>query len=898
MRLQRIVAHRLRSFFRRRRVDADLQRELELHLEQLTKEHVAAGLSERDARLAARRDFGSMEWTMDQCRDARRVSFFEDLVKDVAYAWRVLRKTPAFTLTAVCSLALGIGANTAIFSIVNTFLLRPLPFDHPERLFTVWERNVAGVEQQMSVAPGNFLDWQSAANFEQLSAVEMRTVTLTGDAPGLDPQRIMVCECSGNVFRALGAAPLAGRAFRPDEDRFGAPRVVVIAYNLWQRQFGGSLDTIGRSIRLNEQPYEVIGVMPRGFTFPNLSIDAWIPFLTTMPPAIQVRHDLHNLLVVGRVREGVAPERALAEVDAITARYKSAHPNESTGKGATMTPLHDYLVQEARTPLVVLLAAVTCVLLIACVNIANLMLTRATVRAREIGIRAALGAGRGRLVRQLMTESMLLGLAGGAAGLALAVWIARLLVMRAPGARAILQSATVPIDSSVFAFAFVAAILTGIAVGLVPALRGSRADVTTDLKDSSRSSTAGRAQGRFRDVLVAVEVALSLVLLVAAGLLFHSFSRLYRVEPGMRLDRMLTMATALPGARYSEAQRRSAFFAALGDGVRALPGVTSAGLTSCTPLTGACNNLFFYIEGRPYTPGNFLIAQERSVDPPYFSAAGIRLVKGRNFTRDDGVGFDAKHPRPGAILISEQMAKNFFSGEDPVGRRIFFDFEVQRERNEGVPAPRYEIIGVVSDVLPTLDGTMQPTLYRPLFDVANGAVTIVAHTAVDPQSMAAAVRSEVRRLDPALVTYQVRTMDDVVEQSTSSRRFTMLLFVSFAALALSLAAVGLYGVVSYAVSQRTTEIGIRMALGATGGDVNRLVVLQGLKPALVGVTAGLVGAMLASRLLQGLLFGVTPADPLTFAVVPPALLAVAALACYLPGLRAARLDPTVALRAE
>ncbi len=899
MRFTRVIGHRFRSLFRRVDADADLQRELDVHLDQLTKEYVSAGMTERDAALAARREFGSVESTKEQCRDMRRVSLVDDLLKDLAYAARLLLRSPGFTLTAVLSLALGIGANTAIFSIVNAFLLRPLPFDRPERLVVLFERNVVGVEQQMSVAPGNFLDWQaSSTSFEQISAYVTGTMTLSGDTPGFDPQRVTICSCSSNLFSALGVQLAAGRSFRSDEDRYDAPRVVLISYDMWHRQFGGSVDLIGKAIRLNERDYQVIGVMPRGFMFPNRSVDAWLPILSVINSQTQLRHDLHFLRVIGRVRPGVPMERALAEVDAISARYKNAHPNESTGKGASMMPLHDYLVAGARTPLVVLLGAVTCVLLIACVNIANLLLTRATVRAREIGIRTALGAGRGRIIRQLMTESVLLALAGGAAGAALAFWIARLLATRAPGADAILPSDAVPIDGAVFAFTFMIAIGTGIAVGLVPALHGSRAEVTSDLKDATRSTTSGRAHSRFRDVLVAAEVALSLVLLVAAGLLFHSFSRLYQVEPGVRIDHTLSMSITLPGVRYPEPAKRSAFLSELSDRVRALPGVLSSGLVSCTPLTGACNTLFYYVEGRPYVPGKFLTANERTVDPRYFSALGIQLLRGRTFTQEDGVGWDAKHPRLGAIVISEAMAKNVFGGEDPIGKRIFFDYEVQRERNEGVPAPRYAIVGVVADVLPTLDGRIEPTLYRPLFDLANGGVSIIVHTAVEPQSVTSSLRNEIRKMDAGLVTSQVRTMDEIVGRSTSDRRFTMQLFISFAALAVLLAAIGLYGVVSYAVSQRTTEIGIRMALGATTADVNALIVMQGLRPALAGIALGLVGAGFASQVLRSLLFGVTPVDPLTFSIVPPALLVVACLACYVPATRAAHLNPTIALRAD
>jgi putative ABC transport system permease protein len=826
-------------------------------------------------------------------------NFLGGALKDLAYAVRLLRKSPGFTLTAVASLALGIGANAAIFSIVNAFLLRPLPFDHPERLVALFERNVVGTEQDMSVAPGNFLDWQrSSTFFESISAYTTQNLTLSDDRPGFDAQRVMTCVCSGNLFSTLGVAPVTGRAFRPDEDQHGAARAVAISYDLWQRQFGGSPDLIGKPIRLNDEPYQVIAVMPRTFTFPGRGVDAWVPLLSMFPPQLQVRHDLHFLQVVGRIRPDVPQARAVAEIDSIAARYKNAHPNESTGKGAHAVALHDSLVNDIRTPLTVLLAAVACILLIACVNIANLMLTRAVARAREIGIRVALGADRGRIIRQLITESVVLSLTGGAVGATLAVWVARLLVTRAPRADAMLPTATVLVDPVVFLFAFGAAIATGVAVGLFPAIRGSRADVTNELKDGTRSATAGRTHGRFRDALVAAEVALSLVLLVAAGLLIHSFRRLYDVEPGMRVDHTLTMSLSVPAVRYPQPARRSALFAEVGKRLGTLPGVRSVGLSSCVPLTGACNTLFFYIEGRPFGPGNFLTAHERSVDPRYFAAAGIPLLRGRPFNEQDGVGFDAQHPRVGKVVISDAMAKTFFPDEDPIGKRIFFDFELQRERNQSIPAPRYEVIGVVGDVVPTLDRKITPTLYRPLLDVAGSGASILVHTAIAPQSMLAAVRNEIRQLDSGLLIAQVRTMEELVGRSTSDRQFTMLLFVAFAALAVLLAGIGLYGVVSYAVSQRTAEIGIRMALGATTADVGQLVIIQGLKPALVGIGAGLVGAGFAAQLLRSLLFGVSPFDPLTLLAVPPMVLAVAALACYMPAVRAIRLNPTTALRAE
>jgi putative ABC transport system permease protein len=872
-------------------------RELELHVEQLAKEHIARGMSESDARRAAEREFGSLEVTRELCRDMRHVNLIEDLVKDLGYALRLSKKSPGFTLTAVLSLALGIGANTAIFSVVNAFLLRPLPFAQPERLVAVFERNVMGDEPRMAVAPGNFLDWQQqSTSFEHLSAFNTFAATLWSEGSDGTPERVAVCNCSGNLFSTLGVSPVVGRPFVADEDRFGAPRVVVISYNLWQRQFGGAPDVVGRGIRLNAQDYEIVGVMPRDFMFPTRNVEAWRPLLSGIPPAQQLRHDLHYLQVVGRVRAGASVEQATAEVDGIAARYKNAHPNEATGKGATAVPLHEELVSGVRMSLVVMLGAVFCVLLIACVNIANLMLTRAIARTREITVRAALGASRGRIVRQLITESVLLALAGGAVGALLAASILEVLVARAPEADRILLSGGVRVDPLIFVFAFVIALVSGLAVGLVPAIRGSRTSLADDLRESTRSATTSRAHGAFRAALVTGEMALSLVLLIAAGLLLRSFAQLHKVEPGVRTERTLTMATSLVGPNYREAARRSAFLDELGQRLRTVPGVRSAGLVSCTPLTGGCNVLFFYIEGRPYTQGKFFAALERSADPQYFAAAGIPLVRGRTFSRQDGVGFDAKNPRLGSLVISESMAKTFFPGEDPIGKRVFFDFEVQREKNEGMPAPRYEIIGIVGDVLPTLESTVAPTLYRPMLDVASGGLSILLHTDVEPRSVMSASRNAIHELDPSLAVFRVQTMEEMVSLSTADRRFTLLLFATFAGLAVLLAAIGLYGVVSYAVSQRRAEIGIRMALGATTSDVSRLVMMQGLKPAIAGSILGLTAAWFASRVMRTLLFGVTPEDPLTFALVPALLFLVAAAACYVPALRAVGLNSNKVLR--
>jgi putative ABC transport system permease protein len=825
-----------------------------------------------------------------------RRGFMETIQHDLRSALRSMRARPGFSAVAIVILALGIGANTAMFGIVNALLLRPLPFDEADRLVAIYERDVIGGDDRMSVAPGNFLDWQrDGTSLEHISAQSVRAVIIAADS-GSESERVAACVCSGNLFSTLRVTPAVGRIFRDDEDRFGAPRVAIIGFDVWQRHFGGARDVIGKSVRLDNDPYEIVGVAPPGLAYPSRTVQVWVPFLTSMPPQQQIRHDLHNLRVIGRLHAGVTRQQAEAEIDGISARYKAAHPGEATGTGAALVELHDDLMGDGRRTLLILLGAVGCVLLIACLNIASLMLTQVIARTREIGIRTALGASRGQIVRQLIVEGVVLGLFGGVAGGVCAYWIANFLVAQAPAAQAILPVDRVPIDLSLVLFALVTAVGSGIVVGILPALRSSRVDSSAQLKDGGRSLIGQGSHRWSRDVLIGAEVALSLLLLTFAGLLVHSLVKLYDVPSGVRTENLVMLGTAMPGAGYREAPRRSATLAQLGEELRAIPGVTSVGLTSCTPLTGACNTLFFYIEGRPYEPGKFLAALERSVDPGYFTAAGIPLLRGRSLTREDGVGFDPKSPRTGDIVISESMAHMFFPGEDPIGKRIFFDFEVQRERIEGFPAPRYEIVGVVGDVLPGLEWRTTPTMYRPLLDVAPRSVTALLHVGTAPAAVVGAARDTIRRVDGSLPIFQVQTMEDVISRTTSGRRFTMAIVVGFAGLAALLAAIGLYGLVTAAVSQRTAEIGIRLALGASTSNVRTLMVMQGLVPAVAGVIVGLVGAAFASTLVASLLFGVTTTDPTTFVAGPVLLLTIAALACYVPARRATSLDPTQALR--
>ncbi|HKX00312.1 MAG TPA: ABC transporter permease [Bryobacteraceae bacterium] len=823
----------------------------------------------------------------------------ETLIQDIRFARRQFFQRPGFTLTAVLILAMGLGATTAIFSVVNALLLRPLPYPHSERLVSLFERRVVKDEPMVSVAPGNFLDWQKAAtSFESMSAITTGAANLASATNSFEPERIDACNCSGNLFSTLGVQPYLGRSFRPDEDRPGAPHLAVISYDLWQRRFGGARDVLGKRIRLDADDFEIIGVAPRGFMFPSKDIQVWTALLPYLSPSLQDRHDLHFFRVIGRLRAGVSVEQAAAELDGIAARYKNAHPEQATGRGAGAIGLHDSLVHDAKSALWILLGAVGCVLMIACVNLANLILTRSAARAREFCVRAAMGASRSRLIRQLLTESILLSLAGGAIGLLLTTWITETLVAHAPGADAILPSGTVPVDSGVYLFAFGIALITGIAAGLYPAIQSARADLVNGLKESSRSTTLARAHSRFRNILVTAEVALSLMLLIAAGLLLRSVSRLYQVNPGLRVGNTLTMTFSLPSATYKNGAQISAFYTQMEQGLQTLPGVRSAGLTSCPPLAGGCNWLFFYREDRPVTSGNMMVAMETDIDPEYLSAAGIPLIRGRDFTRQDGTGFDQKHPRVGSILISQATAKASFPGEDPIGKRIFFDYALEQQKAQGTPVPHYEVIGIVGDVPPFIDQKVEPAFYLPLLNGNYSGASILLHTTGDPRLLISAAQREVHKLDSSLAIYDVRTMDEIIGHSANDHEFSMLLYGAFACLAVLLAAVGLYGVLAYAVTQRTGEIGVRVALGASHSDVTSLVLKEGLKPALAGVLIGFAGALLATRILKSLLFGIEPIDPLTFAVVPPLLVAVAALACYLPAWRAARIDPTVALRTE
>ncbi|HEV2688858.1 MAG TPA: ABC transporter permease [Bryobacteraceae bacterium] len=610
------------------------------------------------------------------------------LLQDLRFALRQFAKRPGFTATAILILALGLGANTAIFSVVNVFLLRPLPFRQPDRLVAVWERNVVGNNNQYNyVAPGTYLDWQKLSNsFEQLAAYFTGPVTIANRGDGVEPQRIDAAGSPASLFSMLGVSPLLGRAFSPDEDRFGVTRVAVIGYPLWQHRFGGAPDIIGKTIRVDGLDCQIVGVMPRGFAYPTRTTEVWLPLNTFLSPERAKSHDAHFLRVVGRLRPGAKLEQANAEIDGIDARYYREHPGEIVSTGGTVTLLQTSLVRDVRSSLLILFGAVSCVLLIACVNVANLLLARASGRTREVAIRAAIGASRGRIIQQLLIESVLLAVAGGGLGALLAVWTTQFLALHAPGAESIVAAGDVPVDATVFLFTFGIALVTGIAAGLFPAIQSSRVDLATGLKESSRSSTPNRAHGRLRGILVAAEVALSLVLLIAAGLLLRSFSRLYQVTPGVRMDHTLTLTIPL---LHKPVGQIISFMRQLPDQLQSVAGVSSAGLSTCLPLTGRCGDRVFLIEGRPVVPGKTMDPLVRQAGPGYFEAAGIPLLRGRTLTVQDGIGLDREHPKLGAVIISSSLAKAFFPNEDPVGKRIIMgsDFERQTARQSGTALP-------------------------------------------------------------------------------------------------------------------------------------------------------------------------------------------------------------------
>ena len=805
-------------------------------------------------------------------------------MKDIRYSIRVLLRNRAFTVTALLTLALGIGFNTAIFSVVDSVLLRPLPLKDPDRVVSVWEHSLrAGVDRN-EMAPANFFDLRNQSQvFEGVGAFGELSLNLTGVG---EPERLDGRLVTAKVFALLGVEPALGRTFAPEEDQVGQHRVVVLSDALWRRRFNSDRSIVGRSITLNAESYTVVGVMPPDFFFPEREGELWTPW--AMEPEEAGGRGDHYVRVVARLKSGVTMEGANAEVEAIAARLSNEYPRTNEGLGFLVSSFHQDYVGNLRTPILILFAAVALVLLIACANVANLLLAQATSRRREIAIRAALGASRLAIIRQLLVQSLLLAGAGGVLGVFGAIWGVQWLSKLVPESLSKLQS--VSVDARVFLFTLGVTVLTALVFGAVPAFHASRSKPGETLSDVGRD-VAGGMSGRYvRRVLVVAEVALAVVLLVGAGLLIRSFQRLRQVDPGFRGDNLLTMRMVLPFSKYSKPEQRRAFYDELLRRVDELPGVESAGMITFLPLSFSGMNFSFSVEGRS-APGDMELplAVYRVVSPDYFRAMTIPLQRGRVFDSRDTA--DA----PPVIVVNRRLAEQFWPGADPTGKRL-------KIGPVDSPNPWATVAGVVGDVRQGgLYGEQDLAIYVPYAQERRGFVAprdLIVRTTGNPASLAGAVREAVWAVDKDQPISNVRTMDHVLAASVSRERFQTLLLALFATLALVLACVGLYGVISYAVVQRTHEIGVRMALGAQAGDVLRLVINQGMLLTLIGLVIGIAGAFAVTRVMTEMLYGVTARDPLTFAGVPIVLGVIALLACYIPARRATKVDPLVALRYE
>ena len=882
---------KLRAMFKRSALDRDLDDEFAFHLAMREDQQRLAGVDPKEARYAARRHFGSYSQMKERTRDMWTFTVAENILRDTRFALRMLTKNPAFTAITILTLSLGIGANTAIFSFVYAALLRPLPYSKPAELITLGEYRPQASSQPLDSQNWNasypdYVDWtRQCKSFQSLAGFSGDGFIYRGAG---EPQLINAAQATPSFFSTLGVKPFLGRDFAAGEDIASGPKVAILTYGFWMTQFAGDPNILGRSLQLDSNSVSIIGILPRDFEFAPLgAAQLWVPMHLSQD--FLTRRNMRWMPVIGRLAPGVSPSQARSEMDSIAAALATAYPQANGSIRAVAVPLRDRIVGQVEPLLWVLFAAVGFVLLIACANVANLLMARAASRRREFGVRAALGASRGRLLSQLLAESMILSIVGAALGLLLARWGIYFLISAIPDSLLVATPffRDAHLNPQVFAFLCAVAVLTGLAFGLSPALQISQDGAGEDLKEESRASD-GASRARLRHVFVVAEIAFSLVLLVAAGLLIRSLNSLLHRDPGFDSKNLLTFSVNLPDASYPKDPDAVRFDHEFTQRAEGLPGINDIASNTIIPLTGGGNTIRFVLEGQSVAAGQESESDIRNISANYFSVVKIPLISGRFFNDADDSTEGLKH-----IIVNKSFVESHFPNESPLGKRLKFTFSDKQ--------PYREIVGVVGDIADAgLDSAPEPALFVPFLQGVHSFLSYVVRNSGNPANAVASLRSALHDIDPQLVLLQPQTMDELVSQSPSVflRRYPSVLIGSFAALALILAMVGLYGLVSYSVAQRTREVGIRMALGAGQRDVLRLVLGEGARLAALGVAIGVVSGLALTRLMRSLLFAVNPADPLTFIGVAILLAAVALLACLIPARRATRVDPIVALHYE